>query len=394
LNNLRRIKKKYTSGPFYYTNAPKPATNPVMNRKINHELKEVLIHISIWVLYFLYENGAVWLIYPDSVFLLSSGLYFLLNALVFYGNFQFIKYIGNKRFKYELRLLTIIGLGLFYLAANYYLMKLIHSIHLPTTMYTSSVKQFVILRIFRYLYIMSVSYTYWLITDKLRVERNLTETQKKRLIEQEKSAELEKEKINTELNYLRLQINPHFLFNTLSFIYTEVIKYSEKASNGVMLLSQILRNILAEPDPQGKIALKEEIGHMVNLIELHQLRFNQKLAIDLNVNALDQSSDKKIIPFILITSLENAFKHGDLLDKKNPTIINLIVVNDYLYFSLRNKKKTNQSKTQSLGIGIKNIEKRLNLAYPDNHTLKIKNENNFYSFKLKIPISHDKLRNN
>lgn len=365
-----------------------------MNRKINHELKEVLIHISIWVLYFLYENGAVWLIYPDSVFLLSSGLYFLLNALVFYSNFHFIRYIGDNRFKYELRLLTVICLGLFYLASNYYLMTLIHNIHLPTTMYTSSVKQFVILRVFRYLYIMSVSYTYWLITDKLRVERNLSETQKNRLIEQQKSAELEKEKINTELNYLRLQINPHFLFNTLSFIYTEVIKYSEKASNGVMLLSQILRNILAEPDPQGKIALNEEIGHMVNLIELHQLRFNQKLAIDLSVNALDQSSNKKIIPFILVTSLENAFKHGDLQDKKNPTIINLIVVNDYLYFSLRNKKKSSQSKTESMGIGIKNIEKRLNLAYPDNHTLKIKNESYFYSFNLKIPLTDDKLRNN
>jgi two-component system LytT family sensor kinase len=133
---------------------------------------------------------------------------------------------------------------------------------------------------------------------------------------------------------------------------------------------------------------------MVNLIELHQLRFNQKLAIDLSVNALDQSSNKKIIPFILVTSLENAFKHGDLQDKKNPTIINLIVVNDYLYFSLRNKKKTSQSKTESMGIGIKNIEKRLNLAYPDNHSLKIKNENNFYSFNLKIPLSDDKLRNN
>jgi two-component system LytT family sensor kinase len=218
--------------------------------------------------------------------------------------------------------------------------------------------------------------------------------QEKRLIEQQKSAEIEKEKINIELNYLRLQINPHFLFNTLSFIYTEVIKYSEAASNGVMLLSKILRNILAEPDPQGKIALKEEVGHMVDLIELHQLRFNQKLAIDLIIKELDQSSGKKMIPFILITFLENAFKHGDLQDKKNPAVINLTVVDNYLYFSLHNKKKINQFKTESLGIGIKNIKKRLYLAYPDNHTFEIKNETNFYSVNLKIPLTYDKLRNN
>lgn len=365
-----------------------------MKKKQRELLKEMAAHIFAWALYFIYENAAVFLIYPKRVFLVSSCFYFLLNAIFFYGNYQLILIVGVDKFKYLKRIIIVVCLCIIYLNTNYALMILIRDISLPTSMFTASIREFTILRIFRFLYIISISYTYWLIKDKLKMERNLLSAEKSRYLEIQKTAEMEKEKIKSELNYLRLQINPHFLFNTLSLIYTEVIKYSEKASESIMLLSNILRNILANPDSDGKVWLKDEIEHITNLIKIHQLRFDKKMSIQLSIPEDELSADKKIIPFILITLVENAFKHGDLLDKQHATVIDLSIKDEQLFFTLHNKKKSNNLLRPGFGIGLKNIEQRLGLAYSNKHSLKIIDNTNFYSVILRIPLNHDELYNN
>jgi two-component system LytT family sensor kinase len=354
----------------------------------------ILTHAGVWLLYFIYENAAVFLIYPKSVFLVSSGLYFLLNAAIFYANYYLILLAGINSFRHFRRILAITALCIVYLICNYALTQFIHSISLPTNMYTSSMKEFIILRTFRFLYIISFSYTYWLVKNKLRMERELIASEKAKHLEIQKRTEIEKEKIKSELNYLRLQINPHFLFNTLSLIYTEVVKYSDKASEGIMLLSNILRNILASADSEGKVWLEDEISHIINLIKIHQLRFNQKMCITLTLPDETLVAGKKILPFILITFIENIFKHGDLLDRKNATVINIKVQDQYLHMFLLNKKKSNNATGYGSGIGMKNVEKRLKLAYADACSLHISEDNYLYSVNLKIPLSNDKLHNN
>jgi LytS/YehU family sensor histidine kinase len=265
-------------------------------------------------------------------------------------------------------------------------MEYIHYVNLANIWHTNSIKEFVTIRLFRYVYIVSASFTYWLFSYKINTERDLLKLEKKRVEELESKALLEKEKLRAELNYLRLQLNPHFVFNTLSFIYTEVIKHSEKASKSVMLLSDIMRNAFKDPDPEGMIPLADEIQQIQNLIEIHQLRYDKRLHINLEIPDTDNLKNVKIIPFLLITFVENAFKHGTFLDKNHPFHIKIAIQDNTIVFYMKNKKKENKTNIMSNKVGLTNVTKRLNIAYQEQHSLNITDEEMFYTVTLKIKL--------
>ncbi len=153
--------------------------------------------------------------------------------------------------------------------------------------------------------------------------------------------ELEKQKMDAELSAIKYQINPHFLFNSLSFIYSKTVPLSEEVSNAVLLLSDIMRYALGkEEDAEGKVALTKEITHMKNVIEINQMRFNNKLSIQYS-EQLDNPA-ARIAPLILITLVENAFKHGDLLDPANPLVIRTEADDKRIRFYIGNKKERAQ----------------------------------------------------
>ncbi|MDN5284292.1 MAG: yehU 6 [Mucilaginibacter sp.] len=350
----------------------------------NPSLQNIFTHASIWVIYFFYENGIMLVLYPSTVSLLSSAAYFILNITIFYAGYYIIAYNHNVQYRY---LKLFIYLSLFtvaYLCSGWFLMKYISYVNLPNAWYTNSIKDFVVLRLFRFVYFMSVSYTYWLFNYKINTERNLLKLEKKRVAELERTALIEKEKLRSELNYLRLQLNPHFVFNTLSFIYTEVIKHSEKASKSVMLLSDIMRNAFKDPDPEGMIPLEDEIQQIQNLIEIHQLRYNKRMYINMETPDVENLKNVKIIPFILITFVENAFKYGTFLDQNHPFHIKIAVQDNSILFFMKNKKKETKTNIESNGVGLANVTKRLKIAYPEQHSLDIIDEPLFYTIDLKI----------
>ncbi|WP_315820466.1 histidine kinase [Paraflavitalea speifideaquila] len=173
------------------------------------------------------------------------------------------------------------------------------------------------------------------------------------MLEEEK-LQLEIEKTNANLNFLKAQINPHFLHNTLNFLYAKSLPYSNELSEGILTLSDIMRYALSEQNiKEGKAALKDEIEHVRNVIRIHQLRYNNNLLVNFEVNGIVNSIT--IIPFVLITIVENAFKHGDLKSSEYPIDIKLIVEHKSLQFFCRNKKKTGP-KELSTGIGLDNIK--------------------------------------
>ena len=210
----------------------------------------------------------------------------------------------------------------------------------------------------------------------------LRDERKQRKILEEQKMQLEVEKSQANFNFLKAQINPHFLHNTLNFLYAKSLPYSPELSEGILTLSDIMRYALSEGNARdGKAPLKDEIEHVRNVIKINQLRFSNNLNVQFEVEGIVNGA--MIIPFVLITLVENAFKHGDLKSSNNPILITLKIDRNSIYFSCQNKKKLGP-KELSTGIGLDNIKKRLDLAYGREYKLVIKEDELIYRTELTI----------
>lgn len=203
----------------------------------------------------------------------------------------------------------------------------------------------------------------------------------KRILEEQKLL-LEAQISQANFKFLKAQINPHFLHNTLNFLYSESIPYSTDLSEGILTLSDIMRYALDQGNQQdGKAPLKDEIEHVQNVIRINQLRYSNQLKV--NFEVVGEAGSYMIIPFVLITLVENAFKHGDLKNPDYPINIRLNINNNSVYFYCNNKKK-NGPKQLSTGIGVENIRNRLRYSYGDKCKFTVTDEPEFYTTELTI----------
>ena len=209
----------------------------------------------------------------------------------------------------------------------------------------------------------------------------LRDERKQRKILEEQKMQLEVEKSQANFNFLKAQINPHFLHNTLNFLYAKSLPYSSELSEGILTLSEIMRYALGPAAKDGKVLLKDEIEHVRNVIKINQLRFSNNLSVQFDVSGVLNGA--KIVPFVLITLVENAFKHGDLKSADAPIAIKLSIGDGIMRFNCRNKKKAGP-KELSTGIGLDNIKKQLDLTYGKDYLLNIKDEAEFYTTELTI----------
>lgn len=198
---------------------------------------------------------------------------------------------------------------------------------------------------------------------------------------------IEKGKIEAEYAFLRAQINPHFLFNTLSLFYAKSLPLSAELSDGIVTLSQIMRYSLEKNDDSKMVLLSEEMEHVNNVIRINQLRFSQRLQIDLKIE--DFFPSVQVVPLIIITIIDNVLKHGDCTLTKDPAIIHLFNSEDgyFIHLYTYNRKKKSLIK-DSGGIGMENLKKRLDSQYGNNYELIVEENNDFYMLKLKLPIFH------
>lgn len=208
--------------------------------------------------------------------------------------------------------------------------------------------------------------------------RDLVESRQKEMLKQKV---LEKEVLDAQLQSLKYQINPHFLFNSLNFLYSQALPLSDELARATMLLSKMMRYGLQENNEEAKVSLTGEIEHLHNFIAFNQLRFSNQLQIDFRVEGAVQI--RRIMPLLLITFVENAFKYGELHQTEFPLQIHLRADAEKLFFFVKNKKR-NGPKEDSTGIGIDNIKRRLMLGYPGKHTLQISDDPLFYTSELTI----------
>ena len=215
--------------------------------------------------------------------------------------------------------------------------------------------------------------------------------------EQKLQAEIELQKTklelkNSQLDSLKAQFNPHFLFNTLWYIYALVQDTGSKnATKAVELLSDMMRYSMKDYAVGSLAPLEDELKYVNNYVELQQLR-TPMMKLDYQVEG--DIEGIKILPLVLMSFVENAFKHGKLNESENPLIIHLTAVQgDYIRFFVKNKISL-LGKERSNEIGLENVKKRLQSNYPNKHTLNITNQNQLYSSELIVKIPHhDNLHN-
>jgi len=193
---------------------------------------------------------------------------------------------------------------------------------------------------------------------------------------------LESERREMELQFLKSQLNPHFLFNSLNNIYSLAYQKSEKTADAIMKLSEIMRYMIYESNTP-TVALSKEVDYLTNYIELQKIRFKDGAFIELTLNG--EIDDQKIVPLMLISFVENAFKHGVVNDPAEPVKINIIANQKILHFSVINKKSTLNKDAQG-GVGLTNVERRLQLVYPDRYKLNVVNSATHYTCELMIDI--------
>ena len=197
-------------------------------------------------------------------------------------------------------------------------------------------------------------------------------------------AELERENLEQQLEYLRYQINPHFFMNTLNNIHALVDIDPEKAKDTIVELSKMMRYLLYEGNKQ-RVPLSNELDFIRHYVALMQLRYTDKVRIVLDLPT--EYPDRQIPPLLLITFIENAFKHGVSYQHESFIQARVEIQDEELRFTCRNSKprKSNNEERQR-GLGLANIHKRLDLLYDHTYTLQINDAADLYSVELNIPL--------
>jgi len=204
-------------------------------------------------------------------------------------------------------------------------------------------------------------------------------------LKQKEAAQAARENINAELQLLKAQVHPHFLFNTLNNIYSFIINDSPVATEAIKKLSTLLRYIIYDCN-QPLVKLEKELTMIKGYIHLEKIRYGESFSMSLQIQG--NAINKMICPLLLIPFLENSFKHGASQMLTHPWVsLDIVIEEQDLYFNLSNSKPTlTAEKTVTKGLGLRNVKKRLAILYPGTHVLDITDEVMSFSVSLKVPL--------
>jgi two-component system, LytTR family, sensor kinase len=221
-----------------------------------------------------------------------------------------------------------------------------------------------------FIFMILVSTTYRTIYDRIKADTIADEKQK--------------ENLKTELSFLRSQISPHFLFNVLNNIVSLVRMKSDELESTILKLSSLMQYMLYNTDEE-KVQLSDEVQYLQSYIDLQQQRFGSKVKLNSSLNVSDSAAE--IEPMLLIPFVENAFKHGIGLIKNPEINIELYADENLLHFLVDNKfNAANVAKDKTSGIGLANVQRRLELLHGKDYMLDIKKNSNIYSVSLQIKL--------
>ncbi|MFT3822828.1 MAG: histidine kinase [Chitinophagaceae bacterium] len=194
---------------------------------------------------------------------------------------------------------------------------------------------------------------------------------------------VEKEKLSAELSFLKAQINPHFLFNTLNSIYSLVIEKSDDAPNAIIQLSELMRYVFRDSDADF-VELDKEINYIGNYVSIQRNRLGDTVKIVYNVDAPENKL--RIAPLLLMSFIENAFKYGVNPDKNSEIVIAITTIDSKLGLTVSNTKVAPVASPEG-GIGLKNATARLHYLYPGKSALHIEDDDTHFSVNLTIDLA-------
>ncbi len=196
--------------------------------------------------------------------------------------------------------------------------------------------------------------------------------------EHKKAKELEREKTQAELNFLKAQVNPHFLFNAFNSLYALSLKSDNRLPEAILHLSELMRYVLDYSQKETAL-LQEEIEMIENYIDIQKIRLDDQF--DLRFHQKGNTSDVQVTPLVLLPIIENCFKHSDL-STDGFIYFNLIVKDNRIFFTAQNKIETSNNGNAS---GLKNLEKRLQLRYNHDYLLETNSDGETYTTSLELP---------
>ncbi len=348
--------------------------------------KVIAVHLICWIIFVFYELASLYYAYGELESPQVYICYYSLNISFFYCNAALLDRVFNdKKTNYLKGIFLFLGLLLAYSFLKLVIGYFLQLQQLPVKPYFQSAAKAISTSLFRVAYFTVLSIFYWATGHISNFRKQAAEAEKQELIALKDKAELESRLAEARNAYLKHQLNPHLLFNSLNFIYNSVYQNAPDAANCVILLSDIMRFSLEESGTDGKVALSSEVDQLKRLIEINRFRFDQPLQVNTEFNGC--SENYRIIPLILFTLAENLFKHGNLLDAKNPALLNLTVYNNgKLAFHCKNLKKSKSDHLPGQQVGIRNVRLRLDFAYPGNYNLFISEDDDFYQTFLIINL--------
>ncbi|TPE42418.1 sensor histidine kinase [Pontibacter mangrovi] len=341
-------------------------------------------HALAWAAFITYEISILFITAaPQRVFWWEYLGFYLLNILLFYFNASLVSADSIRLHRpLWLWLLWLLPLELGLYIVLQYGLELLYNLFRPTPKLLSFQYKFILSYVWRGLYFIGLSGAYSAARHAIANAKTISQLQVQQLQSQKEKAELEKNLVKSQNAYLQAQINPHFLFNTLNFLYNQVIDISPKASEGIFLLSEVMRHALAQLHEDGKAEASRELDHIRNYIALNQLRFQYPL--QLSLQAEGALKDLRLPPLLLLTLVENMFRHGDLTDPAFPASVRLWLEEGTLSFQTRNKKRTS-CVPGGHRLGLQNARTRLLNAYgPDRQCLNIQQDEHYYTVHLQI----------
>lgn len=195
--------------------------------------------------------------------------------------------------------------------------------------------------------------------------------------------QVENEKVRSELQFLKTQLNPHFLFNSLNTIYSLSEKKSPYTSEAIISLSELMRYMLYETN-KDFVPLGKELEYIKNYVQLQRLRLADSENVVLRISGEDRG--KLIPPLLFISFIENAFKYGTNYKGQTNVKINLLIKKESIHMYVMNAIGVFREKSKSSGVGLENIKNRLSLLYPESHNLLVKNDKKSYTVSLTLDL--------
>ncbi|TMI96329.1 MAG: GHKL domain-containing protein [Bacteroidetes bacterium] len=342
--------------------------------KLTHPILRTIQHLAFWTLSFfvflyLFKTGAK----PEKIDYVYTILFQLTLIPAVYLNIELLlPKLGNRK-RILLYLFALAAVIIFFTWINYNFFDKWSAKVFPDYFFISY---------FTFREIILFFSVYIIITTLLKLSKSwfLVSGLQKELLEKEK------QKTEVELKALKAQINPHFFFNTLNSIYSMALDKDERLPGTVLQLSDLMRYFLYV-SKDNFIPLEKEMTVLDNYIALQKIRSDSSLNFE--IKSSGEINGQKIAPLLLITFLENAFKHGAKgSSEKSFIFLNTIIEKNKLVFSIENNKGyVDEIKTDEYnGLGLENVKRQLELLYPGKHLLKISNEQDRFKVQLQLNL--------